>query len=99
MSLILFSLILSAVLTWIMVRIYCPIAARIGLVDNPDKTRKLHETAIPMVGGISFCTAILISIPIVLFVGQWGAEFFSKSDDLINGLLPWDWPHPTSRRH
>ncbi len=92
MSLILFSLILSAVLTWIMVRIYCPIAARIGLVDNPDKTRKLHETAIPMVGGISFCTAILISIPIVLFVGQWGAEFFSKSDDLINGLLPWDLP-------
>ncbi len=92
MTLILVSLILSAILTWIMVKIYCPIADKIGLVDNPDKTRKLHDTAVPLIGGISFCTAILISIPLVIFLGQSCAEFFVKSDQLINGLVPWEMP-------
>jgi len=92
MTLILASLILSAALTWVMVRIYWPLAEKIGLVDNPDKTRKLHETAIPLVGGVSFCTAILISIPIIVFIGQSFPDFFSSLDSGINNLLPWDLP-------
>lgn len=75
-----------------MVRIYWPIAEKIGLVDNPDKTRKLHQTAIPLVGGISFATAILISIPGILYLGQWAPDFFSDSDNFINGLVPWELP-------
>jgi len=92
MTLILASLIFSAALTWLMVKIYWPIAEKVGLVDNPDKTRKLHQTAIPLVGGISFCTAILISIPAVLLLGQWAADFFSSCDQAINDWLPWDLP-------
>lgn len=92
MTLILASLILSAVLTWLMVKIYCPIAEKIGLVDNPDKTRKLHQTAIPLVGGISFCTAILISIPTMFWFGQLWADFFTSCDKSINSILPWKLP-------
>ena len=92
MSLILASLILSAILTWTMVKVYCPIADRIGLVDNPDKTRKLHETPIPLVGGISFCSATIISIPLMLLLGTWGAAYFASADQWINSLLPWEMP-------
>lgn len=92
MSLILVSLILSAALTWVMVRVYWVVAEKIGLVDNPDKTRKLHETAIPLVGGISFCTAILISIPTVLFLGQSFPELFRSANSAIGTLLPWELP-------
>lgn len=92
MTLILVSLILSAALTWLMVKIYWPLAEKIGLVDNPDKTRKLHETAIPLVGGISFCTAILISIPAVLWLGHQWADLFKTCDGSINAILPWKLP-------
>lgn len=92
MTLILASIIFSAALTWIMVKIYWPLAEKIGLVDNPDKTRKLHKTAIPLVGGVSFFTAILISIPSVLFLGQWVPGLFANCDQFIDGLLPWELP-------
>ncbi|QEG23788.1 MraY family glycosyltransferase [Mariniblastus fucicola] len=92
MTLILASLIFSAALTWLMVRIYWPIAEKIGLVDNPDKTRKLHQTAIPLVGGISVCTAISIVIPIMLYVGHSASTFFTACDQAINGILPWELP-------
>ena len=92
MTLILVSLIFSAALTWVMVRIYWPIAEKVGLVDNPDKTRKLHETAIPLVGGISICTAILIAIPVILLLGQTASEFFASCDKAIAGFLPWKLP-------
>lgn len=92
MTLILFSLVFSAALTWLMVKIYWPIAEIVGLVDNPDKTRKLHTTAIPLVGGISFCSAILISIPATLFLGKRARAFFDNCDQAINSFLPWDLP-------
>ena len=93
MTLILTSLILSAFLTWLIVRLYWPIAEKIGLVDNPDKTRKLHQTAIPLVGGISFLTAILISIPLVVVLEKTFSGVFNWSDSAINNLLPWNMPH------
>ena len=92
MTLILVSLIFSAALTWMMVKVYWPIAEKIGLVDNPDKTRKLHETAIPLVGGISFFSAILIAIPAILLLGQSANDFFASCDNAIAGLLPWKLP-------
>lgn len=92
MTLILVSLFLSAALTWLMVKIYWPVAEKIGLVDNPDKTRKLHQTAIPLVGGISFCTAILISIPAILWLGQSASGFFASCDQSIDALVPWKLP-------
>ena len=92
MSLILTSLILSAVLTWILVKLYCPIARKIGLVDKPDKTRKLHDNATPLVGGISFCTAVLISVPACLLLGKLFPDFFLNLDTLIAGILPWPLP-------
>ena len=92
MSLILVSLFSSAALAWIIVKVLCPIARIIGLVDNPDTTRKLHRTAIPLVGGISFFTAVLIAVPLILFFGQQNPEFFATGDTWINGLIPWELP-------
>lgn len=39
-------------------------ATRIGLVDKPDKKRKLHEKAIPLCGGISIAVALCIAVPV-----------------------------------
>ena len=75
-------------MTWIMVRLYCPIARKVGLVDQPDKTRKLHKTAIPLVGGISFCTAILISIPACVMLGNYFPDTFASVDEILDGLFP-----------
>ncbi len=92
MTLILASLLLSATLTWVLVKAYWPLANKIGLVDNPDKTRKLHTTAIPLVGGISFCTAIIIAIPTLLLLGNYFPEVFRSIDESMGGMLPWELP-------
>ena len=88
MTLILTSLILSAILSWWMVRLYWPMAELIGLVDNPDATRKLHKKAIPLVGGISFLSAILVSIPLVVFLEKTVPGFFHWGDGVINSISP-----------
>ena len=57
MASILITFVLSLVIAWALVPWFAKLAIGIGLVDNPDKNRKLHEKPIPMVGGIVvFCT-------------------------------------------
>ncbi|MEZ6096784.1 MAG: MraY family glycosyltransferase [Pirellulaceae bacterium] len=43
------------------------IARKVGLVDKPDTTRKLHTSAIPLVGGIVvFCAVLITSLVVFL---------------------------------
>ena len=62
-------------------------ATAVGLVDNPDKLRKLHEKPIPMVGGLAlFCTA---SAMIFAFIAlhQIDSTLLSRIDGKIASML------------
>ncbi|MFM7141163.1 MAG: undecaprenyl/decaprenyl-phosphate alpha-N-acetylglucosaminyl 1-phosphate transferase, partial [Alphaproteobacteria bacterium] len=44
-------------------------ARRIGLVDDPDRIRKLHETPIPLVGGIAVFAAMVLAVTSAVALG------------------------------
>jgi UDP-GlcNAc:undecaprenyl-phosphate GlcNAc-1-phosphate transferase len=92
MTLILISLITAAMLSWGIIRIMCPIAIKVGLVDNPDKLRKLHQTAIPLVGGISIFLAILVVVPLIWMLEVWANGLFQTCDTFLSSLSPWELP-------
>lgn len=56
-----FAFVTSILLTVLLIPCFAMVARRVGLVDHPDKKRKLHTTAIPMVGGIAIATSSLIT--------------------------------------
>jgi len=61
-------------------------AKKYGLVDLPDNKRKLHQNAIPMVGGVSLFIAVLVVVPIAVF---FGLTFKSTFQSLGASLLGW----------
>ena len=87
MASILITFALSLLIAWALVPWFAKLAIRVGLVDNPDKSRKLHETPIPMVGGIAvFCTVstvVAASFAIVYF----DLPILSKLDGKLATLL------------
>ncbi len=46
------------------------LAAPLGLLDQPDNNRKLHKTAIPLVGGVSIFFAASLTCIAVYFLGN-----------------------------
>lgn len=45
------------------------LARRLGIVDHPDKHRKLHERSIPLGGGVAVAGAVGLAVLAVLFFG------------------------------
>jgi len=64
MASILITFALSLLIAWALVPWFSKLAIKTDLVDNPDKSRKLHEKPIPMVGGIVvfFTLSIIVSV-------------------------------------
>lgn len=66
--------IVALTLTLIGVPIARRLAIRFGLVDHPDKKRKLHSKAIPLVGGITVffmaLAAIAVAFPLAPYLGE-----------------------------
>ena len=60
-----------ALLTKLCVDVYCQWAPRLGLVDKPDVSRKLHEKPVPVGGGIViFCVTSLMIFGIALLLAR-----------------------------
>lgn len=94
MASILITFALSLLITWALVPWFAKLAIQVGLVDNPDKSRKLHEKPIPMVGGIAvFCTIstivviaftiVSLDIPILEKLDRKAATWFEFSHDFL----------------
>ncbi len=83
----LFAAALGFTLCWLLTLLGRPLARRIGLVDRPDGRRKLHQTAIPVLGGPVLVLAVCISA-VALFqsVGWLGALGQEQARPLL-GLL------------
>ena len=62
------SFIASLLIAWYLIPVFSRKARAVGLVDNPDKLRKLHEQPIPMVGGLAiFCAVTLVVFSMCAF--------------------------------
>jgi UDP-GlcNAc:undecaprenyl-phosphate GlcNAc-1-phosphate transferase len=60
-------------------------ARKVGLVDHPDKTRKLHQNAIPLVGGITVACGALVGFGAVWLTGK--IEFRDNDLHELLGML------------
>ena len=60
---------------------------RFGLVDQPDKKRKLHANSIPLVGGIAIFITFLLTLPIVAFLAEDFSLIDLVSDRSMQGLF------------
>ena len=65
------SFIVALLLALALVPIYAKwVAVPVGLLDQPDNNRKLHSTAIPLIGGLAVFSSILITGIVVYFFGN-----------------------------
>ncbi len=66
--------ILSVILSVIFTLILRFIAKRLNIVDKPDKDRKIHKGAIPLLGGVA------------IFFSFFAMLFIAREDILARGL-------------
>ena len=64
------------------------LALRFGLVDQPDSDRKLHEGAIPRIGGVPIALAYAGSLVFVLLFTPASERLHIRHLDLLWYLLP-----------
>ncbi len=77
--------ILALVLVLVILPALRPLAVRVGLVDKPDNTRKLHRQAIPLIGGIVIFLAIIVTM--VAVIKYFELRFRPGENLEIAGLL------------
>jgi UDP-GlcNAc:undecaprenyl-phosphate GlcNAc-1-phosphate transferase len=61
------------------------LAPRIGLVDRPDGSRKLHARPMPLMGGVAICAALSLGALILVAVAPW---LLSTELSNIAAMLP-----------
>lgn len=80
MASILLAFLISMAISLIAMPWFSRKAIRVGLVDNPDRTRKLHLKPIPMVGGlVLFCTVSLV-VAIIFAITVFEIPLLQKLD-------------------
>jgi UDP-GlcNAc:undecaprenyl-phosphate GlcNAc-1-phosphate transferase len=67
------------------------LARRIGLVDHPDKHRKLHVNAIPMVGGPTIFIATPLAAISMIWLGMQYGPLLNGWTDWISAWVPMNW--------
>jgi len=89
---ILFSLIISFLITFYLTPFFCIIAKRSCLVDNPDGTLKKQKEAVPYLGGIAVYCGFIITLAFVcpahsqlflLLIGSTILLFVGFLDDAV----------------
>ena len=75
----------SILLTLLLIPLLAVVAKQVGLVDHPDKKRKLHTTTIPLVGGIAIAASSLITFLICAYFFDLNLNATSTRE--MTGLL------------
>jgi len=83
---------LALLLTLTLIPLLSILAKRCGLVDNPDQLRKLHVTAIPMVGGMALISIVPFVGLLSIATGFAYESFFSSLTHGIASKLPFNFP-------
>jgi UDP-GlcNAc:undecaprenyl-phosphate GlcNAc-1-phosphate transferase len=76
---------LSALLLTPLVR---DLAWKLGLVDQPDNTRKLHRAPVPRVGGIAICISYVLSLSVLLVFAHRDGQVVTGNMNLVWRFLP-----------
>ena len=61
---------------------------RVGVLDKPDRHRKVHTRPIPRIGGVPIALAVVLSLALVSLISDSGAELFHTVLGQIMPLLP-----------
>ncbi|MFO0264001.1 MAG: hypothetical protein ACK53V_20420, partial [Planctomycetota bacterium] len=69
MTFVYLSFFTAALLVLGLLPLFAILARRVGLVDKPDNTRKLHKSAIPLVGGLTVFVAGVVAVTVTLLFG------------------------------
>ena len=99
MIVVILALIVSTTAALVCMPLLAKLARRVGLVDVPDDKRKLHTTAIPMVGGITTFLIVSIVSPIAIWLGIKYQPFLISLGNDLRGWLPIDFERRTIRMH
>lgn len=83
---VIFAFIVSVVGAMLLVPRLAVVARRLNLVDRPDRQRKLHHTAIPMVGGVAVLITMIVAVPVSVYgghecqllLGQWMENLMAR---------------------
>ncbi len=78
---------LTAVVSLVAVPLFRLFALRIGLVDNPDGRRKLHDGRVAVSGGVPVYLTAVLGIIIALIVPNRWRETLLAHPDFLMGLL------------
>ncbi len=76
----------ALLLALVLIPLFSRLARRVGLVDRPDKHRKLHGDEIPMVGGMVLMTIVPAAVLLAVYCGLLYPDFIS---DLSQRFLSW----------
>lgn len=83
---VIFAFIMSVVGAILLVPRLAIIARRLNIVDRPDRQRKLHQSAIPLVGGVAVLITMVVAVPVSVYgghecqglLGQWMENFMAR---------------------
>jgi len=64
------------------------ISLRLGIVDRPDGTRKLHTSPVPRVGGIAIAFSYAMALTLLLFFAPNGMSMLLRHKALLLAVLP-----------
>lgn len=94
MTAVILAFLVALTLAITLIPAFMDFARKVGLVDHPDDKRKLHKTAIPMVGGlaIAFCVTTAV-LGTCLFETRM-PESFAAVSSAVSLLVPDSWMVP-----
>src|SRR4051794_4633629 len=81
---LLFLGVVSFLLSSLLTPVVCSIFRRLGIVDEPDNARKLHQRAIPRVGGVAIALSYVLAFGLLLLTN-------SKGGAIVWEALPFAW--------
>ena len=87
----------SFFVAWAIVPGLAKYARKYGLVDLPDNKRKLHQDAIPMVGGLSLFITTLLVVPVAVYFAFTFKPFFHSLGEMLLGWIPVDFARRSLR--
>jgi UDP-GlcNAc:undecaprenyl-phosphate GlcNAc-1-phosphate transferase len=90
MIVVLLAFVFALILALAIVPAMAHVARRTGLVDLPDNKRKLHASAIPLVGGIAVFISVSIVAPIAIYLGTNHVEMIDWLNEMLLGWIPVD---------
>jgi UDP-GlcNAc:undecaprenyl-phosphate/decaprenyl-phosphate GlcNAc-1-phosphate transferase len=78
----------ALLLALILIPFFSWFARLVGLVDRPDKHRKLHGDAIPMVGGLALLVVVPLSVILTNYLAITYPDSFSVFSAAFSGFVP-----------